>query len=96
MNDQEIHNLIAFSTLLFTVFSGLIAFIFWYVQSEKRQYGLERDCAHLRRNYEQLAQGMDLMLSEIDRRFDSLENNIDSLEKELLEIKSIINLKLEK
>lgn len=96
MNHHDIQNLIALAALIFTIFCSAITFITWYIKSEKRQYGLERDIAHLKRNYEQMTQTLDLLLNEIDHRFDSLGENVDSLDKILVELKSIISLKLQK
>ncbi|MGB3757275.1 MAG: hypothetical protein WBA07_13025 [Rivularia sp. (in: cyanobacteria)] len=80
----NINDLIAVGSLAFTVLSGIVAGSFWYANSEKRRYGLERDFAHLRRNYEQIQQSLNLIMTEFDHRFDTAERDI-------LEIKSGLN-----
>lgn len=77
-------DLIAIGSLVMTAISGIIAAAFWYANTEKRRYGLERDFAHLKRNYDQIQQSLNVILSEFDHRFDSAE-------KEILEIKSALD-----
>ena len=55
---------------------ALSGFIVWFANSEKRKYGLERDFNHLKRNQEQIQQGIETLLREVDRRFDSIERDI--------------------
>lgn len=80
----NINDFIAIGSLAFTAISGIVAAAFWYAKAEKRKYGLERDFAHLRRNYEQIQQSLNLIMTEFDHRFDTTERDI-------LEIKSGLN-----
>lgn len=80
----NMNDLIAVGSLTFTVISGIVASAFWYANTEKRRYGLERDFAHLKRNYEQIQQSLNLILTEFDHRFDTAERDI-------LEVKSVLN-----
>lgn len=89
MKSISINDLIAVFSLLITISSTLAAVAFWYANSEKRKYGLERDFAHLKRSYKQIDQSLTFILKEFDRRFDIAERDI-------LEIKSIINNNLKK
>ncbi|WP_414622053.1 hypothetical protein [Calothrix sp. CCY 0018] len=89
MRSFNIADLIAAGSLLLTTISGIVATAFWYANTEKRKYGLERDFAHLRRNYEQIQQSLNTILVEFDHRFDTAERDI-------LEVKSVLsNLKKE-
>lgn len=72
---------IAIGSLLLATATTLTGMALWYAKSEKRKYGLERDFAHLKGNYEQIQIGLNTILREIDHRF----NDID---KDILEIKS--------
>ena len=38
----------------------------WYADSEKKKYAAERDFAHLRKNQEQQAENMNLMMEEVE------------------------------
>lgn len=69
--------LIAIGSLLVAFGSSIIGVIFWYANFEKRRYGFERDISHLRRNQEQMQQGIATILAELDRRFDEIERRIE-------------------
>ncbi|AFY54395.1 hypothetical protein Riv7116_1854 [Rivularia sp. PCC 7116] len=84
MRDFNISDLIAIGSLVITAISGIIAAAFWYANTEKRKYGLERDFAHLKNNYAQIQQSLNQVLTELDHRFDVAERDI-------LEIKSVLN-----
>lgn len=86
MDNFNINNLIAVVGLIFTILTALAGAILYYVNSEKRKYGLERDFAHLKRNHEQISQSLGVIITEIDHRFDAVERS-------LIEIKSILNIK---
>lgn len=77
---------IAIGSLLLATATTLAGMALWYANSEKRKYGLERDFAHLKRNYEQINISLNTILREIDHRFSDIERDI-------LEIKSSINKK---
>ncbi|MBE9213721.1 hypothetical protein IQ247_13775 [Plectonema cf. radiosum LEGE 06105] len=83
---NNIKDLIAVGSLVLTLASTLAAIAFWYANTEKRRYGLERDFSHLKRNYDQIQHSLNTILSEIDHRFDVTERDI-------LEIKSTLNIK---
>ncbi len=82
---MSVNDLIALCALLLSIGGTAIAIVFWYVNSEKRKYGLERDFAHLKRNYEHINSNLLTILSELDNRFDRVERDI-------LEVKSNLNL----
>ncbi|NJN13601.1 MAG: hypothetical protein HC836_24750 [Richelia sp. RM2_1_2] len=86
MNKLNSSDLIAVGSLVLTAISGIIAIAFWYANTEKRRYGLERDFSHLKRNYDQIQQSLNSILSEIDHRFNVTERDI-------LEIKSTLSIK---
>lgn len=85
MDNFNKSDLIAIGSLIFTAIGGIIATALWYANSEKRRYGLERDFAHLKKNYEQINQSLNFILTELDHRFDATDRDI-------LEIKSKINM----
>ncbi|WP_238553614.1 hypothetical protein [Fortiea contorta] len=70
---------------MLTSITALIGGIYWYGNNEKKKYGLERDFGHIRRNQEQMQQGIDLIIKEIDFRFDSIN-------KDVIEIKSVLRM----
>ncbi len=82
---MSVNDLIALCALLLSTGGAVTAIVFWYVNSEKRKYGLERDFAHLKRNYEHINSNLLTILSELDNRFDRVERDI-------LEVKSNLNL----
>lgn len=82
----NLNDSIAILGTILAILTTLTSGIFWYVNSEKKRYGLERDFAHMRRNYEQISQHLGVILTELDRR-------CDVIDKTLIEIKS--NLKNE-
>ena len=77
---------IAIISLVIAAVTSLSSLVLWYANSEKRKYGLERDFGHIRRNYEQIQLSLNGIFKEIDRRFDITERDI-------LEIKSRLNIK---
>lgn len=83
---NNIKDLIAVGSLVMTLASTLTAIAFWYASTEKRRYGLERDFSHLKRNYDQIQQSLNTILSEIDHRFDVTE-------REIVEIKTTLSIK---
>lgn len=85
MKEISLSDIIAISSLLIGLSTTFAAIVFWYVKAEKRKYGLERDYAHLLRNYEQIQQGLNAILRELDNRFDLTERDI-------LEIKTFLNI----
>ena len=86
MNNININNLVAIIGLIITILTALTGMIIYYVNAEKRKYGLERDFAHIKRNYEQISQSLNLITTEIDHRFDAVE-------RILIEIKSKVDNK---
>ena len=87
MDNININNLITGAGLVITAVTALTGVVFYFVNSEKRKYGLERDLLHLKRTYEQLNINLKIMSSEQDRRFDDVD-------KILIELKSFINNKI--
>lgn len=75
---------IAIGSLVLATATSLVGVALWYAKSEKRKYGLERDFAHIKGNYEQIQIALRDLLKEFDHRFNDLE-------KDILDVKSIIN-----
>ncbi|GJD16367.1 hypothetical protein RIVM261_013230 [Rivularia sp. IAM M-261] len=73
---MKLDTIIAMGSLMIAFGSGLVSVLLWYANSEKQRYGFERDIGHLRRNQEQLQQGITTILAELDRRFDEIERQI--------------------
>ena len=86
MKDITTTDFIAIGSLIVAGATGLSAFCLWYANNEKRKYGLERDFAHIKRNYEQIQLSLNNVLKEIDYRFNGIE-------KDILEFKSSLNKK---
>ncbi|BAY85985.1 hypothetical protein NIES267_54910 [Calothrix parasitica NIES-267] len=86
MDNININNLVAIIGLIITILTALTGMIIYYVNAEKRKYGLERDFAHIKGNYEQINRNLHSILVEIDHRFDVIDRT-------LIEIKSKINNK---
>ncbi len=45
---------------------GILTAARWYADSEKKKYAAERDFAHLRKNQEQQAENMKLVMEEVE------------------------------
>lgn len=86
------NDLLALFGTVLAVFTALASAIIWYTNYEKKRYGLERDFAHIKRNYEQLNENIKLMVTELDHRFDDIDKSLDyrcdAIDKTLIEIKS--------
>lgn len=73
---MKIETIVAIGGLIIAFGSGFLSMLLWYANHEKQRYGFERDIGHLRRNQEQMQQGITAILSELDRRFDEIERRI--------------------
>ncbi|MBD2416093.1 hypothetical protein FACHB389_35550 [Nostoc calcicola FACHB-389] len=78
-------DLIALGGLILATVTTVMGGVLWYANAEKKKYAAERDFAHIRRNQEQMQQGLNNLLHELDRRFDVVERDI-------LEIKASLKL----
>jgi len=67
---------IALGGLLLATISSVIGGVLWYANTEKKRYGLQRDFNHLLKNQEQIRDGLNIMLHEMDRRFDIIDRDI--------------------
>ncbi len=76
---------IALGGLMLATITTVLGGVVWFANSEKKRYAAERDFAHIRRNQEQMQQGLNNLLHELDRRFDTVERDI-------LEIKSTLKI----
>ncbi|MEM9815546.1 MAG: hypothetical protein AAF827_03900 [Cyanobacteria bacterium P01_D01_bin.6] len=56
----------------------------WWRAMVRKQYAAERDFGHLKNNYKQLAQNMQFMYKEGDKRFDRLD-------LEVVEVKALLS-----
>ena len=67
---MDLNNLITLLTFLGGGAAGAIGGIAtaarWYADSEKKKYAAERDFAHLRKNQEQQAENLRLMMEEVE------------------------------
>lgn len=67
---MDLNNLITLLTFLGGGAAGAIGGILtaarWYADSEKKKYAAERDFAHLRKNQEQQAENMKLVMEEVE------------------------------
>ncbi|MEM9922503.1 MAG: hypothetical protein AAF915_01895 [Cyanobacteria bacterium P01_D01_bin.50] len=86
MKIESATDYIAIGSLLLATATSLAGVALWYAKAEKRKYGLERDFAHIKRNYEQIEQSLNTIFRELDHRFDAIE-------KDILEIKANFNKK---
>ncbi|MFK0730926.1 MAG: hypothetical protein ACIWVG_07105, partial [Gloeotrichia echinulata HAB0833] len=80
----DINTLIAFFSFALALFTTGTGAILWYANTEKKKYAAERDFAHLKRNQESISEGIDHLLTELDRR-------LDTIERDILEIKSCLS-----
>ncbi|BAT53784.1 hypothetical protein NOS3756_27470 [Nostoc sp. NIES-3756] len=78
-------DLIALGGLVLATLTTVLGGVVWFANSEKKRYAAERDFAHIRRNQEQMQQGLTSLFNELDRRFDTVERDI-------LEIKTSLKL----
>jgi hypothetical protein len=85
MKNFTASDFIALGGLMLATITTVLGGVFWFANSEKKRYAAERDFAHIRRNQEQLQQGLNGLLHELDRRFDTVERDI-------LEIKATLKL----
>lgn len=69
-------DLIALGGLTLATITTVVGAILWYANAEEKKYAAERDFAHIRRNQEQMQQGLNTLLNEFDRRFDVVERDI--------------------
>lgn len=78
--------LIAFGSLLLGLSTTILGGIAWYVNSAKEKYAAQRDFAHLRRNQEQISQGITMLSDQVDSR-------LDVIERDILEIRTVLTIK---
>lgn len=89
MNKQTVE-LLQFLVLCISVGTTVFVTISWYSSVVRKQYAAQRDFDHLKRNYQQLAEGQSTIMKEIDTRFD--KTALDAIEtKNML---SVILIKL--
>ena len=51
-------------------------FLGWYAQWNRQKYAAERDLSHLKNSQKQMADNMNEIVKEQDRRFDDLERQL--------------------
>lgn len=59
------NDFVAIGGFILGLLTSLAGFLVWYGSSVRKSYAAERDFAHLRRNYEQLAENQKHMLIEL-------------------------------
>ncbi len=74
---------IAGGALILSLIANILGAIAWMSSAAKKRYAAERDFGHLRRNQEQMSQGINLLMEEMKSQFNTLE-------RDLLEIKFIL------
>lgn len=82
---MNLDNTVALIGILLSLTTALSTALVWYINAEKRTYGLERDINHLKRNYEQMQENLNMVLREIDDRL-----NVN--ERDTIRIKSVLNI----
>lgn len=83
----NVSTLISLSGFLLAATTTLAGAILWYVNTEKKKYAAERDFQHLKRNQEQISQGLGDIVQELERHFDKVDRRFDQIERDILEIK---------
>ncbi|MGB3641149.1 MAG: hypothetical protein WBA39_26750 [Rivularia sp. (in: cyanobacteria)] len=70
---MDLTTLIAFIGLGLTILTLTTSIIISVVNAEKRKYGLERDFAHMKRDYKQMTVNLSAIMTELDHRFDTVD-----------------------
>ncbi len=68
--------IIKYLPLVLTVCSTLAAGLGFIVARVRKNYGLERDINHLKRDYTTLSQSTNTLLNELERRLDNTERQL--------------------
>lgn len=89
MNKQA-SEILQFVLLCLSIGSVIVAVISWYSASVQKRYASQRDFEHLKRNYQQLSEGLTELTKEVDKRFD--ENTLDM--RDLKNVANAILLKI--
>ncbi|MBW4644756.1 MAG: hypothetical protein KME23_17635 [Goleter apudmare HA4340-LM2] len=82
MKPLDINTLVALCSFALALFTTATGAILWYVNSEKKKYASERDFNHLKRNQEQISQGIGQLMVEMDRRLDAIGHDILEIKAE--------------
>ena len=72
--------IIKYLPLVLTVCSTLAAGLGFIVARVRKNYGLERDINHLKRDYQSLAKSSDVLFTELERRLDTAERQLAVLQ----------------
>ena len=88
-SDDAVMDAPALISLIMGLASFLSGLLLWYKGSVEKRYAAQRDFGHLKRNYQQLSEGVSLQAKEMDRRFDQVE-------ADLREIKILLQVQLAK
>lgn len=73
MQKELLDSALAIGGFLMGVGTMLVGVVAWISQSSKKRYAAERDFEHLKRNYQQLAEGQATLLRELEERADRLQ-----------------------
>ena len=65
--------------IIITICTALAGIVGWGIGKVRKNYGLERDIAHLQRDYQTLSNHSSTLLTELERRLDSVEREITIL-----------------
>lgn len=66
------NDFVAIGGFILGILTSFAGFLAWYTSGVKKSYAAERDFNHLRRNYEQLAQNQQAILSLLDSMNDEV------------------------
>lgn len=69
----DIQTLTTIATFLAGAGSTLWAGVQWYASTQKKAYAAQRDFEHLRRNQEQMKQGIEQLMKEVDALGDDMK-----------------------
>lgn len=83
--------IVAMIISLITFVAGGVA---WFSAAVRKSYAAERDFQHLRRNQEQLSDGIAQVLKDYDHKFQLTKKELDEIEVQLIEVKGVLNLLL--
>ena len=72
--------IIQYLPLVLTVCSTLAAVLGFIVARVRKNYGLERDINHLKRDYQSLSENSNVLFTELERRLDTAERKLAVLQ----------------
>lgn len=83
---MQVSDFVAIGSLSLAVVTTSAGALLWYIQGEKKKYASERDFQHLKRNQEQISQGIESLAEDIDHK-------LEIISRDILEIKMALGIK---